>query len=176
MVHERDRRIERWDQPYKCQAAQPRAEAKHIELRMEVAPDLPAVAVDPERLGHALNNLLDNALTYTPQRGRITLGAGVSPDGVTLSVTDTGCGIPGEYLPHVFEKFFRVPGQSRGGTGLGLAIVNEIVTAHGGSITCESQPGVGTTFRLTLPVVGAGNPTGDGLFQRDGVQESTTIR
>src|SRR5262249_34937991 len=78
-------------------------------------------------------------------------------DGVTLSVTDTGVGIAPEHLPHVFEKFFRVPGQSRGsGTGLGLAIVQEITTAHGGSITCESLPGVGTTFRLTLPLAREG--------------------
>ncbi len=62
-------------------------------------------------------------------------------------------GIPPESLPHVFEKFFRVPSQSKGvGTGLGLAIVQEIVAAHGGTITCESTPGKGTTFRMTLPV------------------------
>ena len=61
-------------------------------------------------------------------------------------------GIPAEYLPHVFDRFFRVPGQSdEGGTGLGLAIVKEIVAAHGGEITCESEPGKGTTFRVTLP-------------------------
>jgi signal transduction histidine kinase len=70
-----------------------------------------------------------------------------------LSVADSGCGIPPEHLPHVFEKFFRVPGQTRGtGTGLGLAIVQEIATAHGGTVTCESQLGNGTTFKLRLPV------------------------
>ena len=71
---------------------------------------------------------------------------------VARAVADTGVGIPAEFLPHVFEKFFRVPGQSRGsGTGLGLAIVHEIVTAHGGSMTCESTPGAGTVFRMRLP-------------------------
>ena len=66
-------------------------------------------------------------------------------------------GIAPEYLPHVFDKFFRMPGHSRdSGTGLGLAIVREIVTAHGGSVSCVSQPGQGTEFRLTLPVWGPG--------------------
>lgn len=65
-------------------------------------------------------------------------------------------GIPPEQLPHVFEKFFRVQGQTRGaGTGLGLAIVREIVVAHGGSITCESAPGQGTVFRMMLPIAPA---------------------
>jgi signal transduction histidine kinase len=134
-------------------AARPRAEAKHVELVVEVAPDLPPVAADRTRLGHALNNLLDNALTYTPQGGHVRLSAGPAQGGaVGLTVSDTGTGIPPEYLPHVFERFFRVPGQSHGqGTGLGLAIVHEIVTAHHGQITCASRPGAGTTFHLTLP-------------------------
>jgi signal transduction histidine kinase len=72
---------------------------------------------------------------------------------VVLTVADTGVGIPPEYLPHVFDRFFRIPGQSdEAGTGLGLAIVKEIVTAHGGDVTCESEPGRGTTFRIALPV------------------------
>ncbi len=71
-----------------------------------------------------------------------------------LSVADTGVGIPADALPHVFEKFFRVPGQSKGtGTGLGLAIVQEIVAAHGGTITCESHPGKGTEFRIRVPAL-----------------------
>jgi PAS domain S-box-containing protein len=130
-----------------------RADSKGVAVRLEAAPDLPFVAVDTQRLGHAIGNLLDNALTYTDPGGRITLSASREADEVIFSVADTGRGIPPEYLPHVFEKFFRVPGQSEGqGTGLGLAIVQEIVTVHGGTVTCESQVGVGTTFRLHLPV------------------------
>jgi signal transduction histidine kinase len=136
-----------------AEAARPRAEDKGVEIVLDVLRGLPSVAVDASRLGHALRNLLDNALTYTERGGRITLAASADGDAVTLSVADTGIGISREHLPHVFEKFFRVPGQSRGaGTGLGLAIVNEIVTAHGGTITCESQPGIGTVFRLRLRV------------------------
>lgn len=131
----------------------PRAQDRGVDLVMEVPPGLPPVAVDADRLGHALGNLLDNALTYTERGGRVTLAASADGDSVTLSVADTGIGIPPEQLPHVFEKFFRVPGQSRGsGTGLGLAIVHEIVTAHGGTVTCESEPGAGVVFRLVLPV------------------------
>ncbi len=131
----------------------PRAEAKRVELIVNDASQLPPVAADPVRLGHALNNLLDNALTYTDQGGRITLFADLDDGVVRLTVADTGVGIPAENLAHVFDKFFRVPDQSRGhGTGLGLAIVREIVQAHGGQIHCESKLGRGTVFRLTLPV------------------------
>jgi NtrC-family two-component system sensor histidine kinase KinB len=134
-------------------AVRPRAEDKGVEIAVEVPSGLPPVAVDATRLGHALRNLLDNALTYTDRGGRITLSASADTEAVRLSVADTGIGIPPEHVPHVFEKFFRVPGQSRGtGTGLGLAIVNEIVAAHGGTITCESRPGGGTTFHMRLPL------------------------
>jgi len=138
----------------------PRADDKGVEVVLDVPPGLPAVSVDAARIGIALRNLIDNALTYTDRGGRITLGAAVGPDAVTLSVADTGTGIPPEHLSHVFEKFFQVPGQSRaGGTGLGLAIVHEIVAGHGGTITCESEPGKGTAFRMTLPAaLGDGQP------------------
>jgi signal transduction histidine kinase len=133
-------------------AIRPRADDKGVTVAVEAADDLPPVAVDVERLGHALGNLLDNALTHTERGGRITVGAAASDGSVVLSVADTGVGIPPEHLPHLFQRFSRVPGQSQeGGTGLGLAIVREIVTAHGGSITCESRPGEGATFRITLP-------------------------
>jgi signal transduction histidine kinase len=136
-----------------AESLRPRADDKEVAVAVEAADDLPPVAVDAERIEHALGNLLDNALTYTDRGGRITLGAARADGAVVLSVADTGVGIAPEYLPRVFERFSRVPGRSPdGGTGLGLAIVREIVSAHGGSITCESRPGAGTTFRITLPV------------------------
>ena len=100
-----------------------------------------------------LNNLLDNALTYTEAGGKVTLSARPGDDGrVQLTVSDTGIGIPADSVPHVFDRFFRVPSRGQNpGTGLGLAIVREIVTAHHGDIVCESEPGRGTTFRITLP-------------------------
>lgn len=136
---------------------QPHMVGKRLVFDTESAGTLPPIAVDGERLGHALDNLLMNAATYTEAGGRITFSARAGADGrVELAIRDTGVGIAPEHLPHVFDKFFRIPGQSRGhGTGLGLAIVKEIVTAHGGTITCESEPGAGTTFRLTLPAAEA---------------------
>jgi signal transduction histidine kinase len=136
-----------------AEAIGPRAADKGLEVIVEVPDGLPDVAADAQRLGHALDNLLTNAVTYTERGGYITLRARTLGDTVILEIADTGCGIVPEYLPHVFDKFFRVPGQSKGqGTGLGLAIVREIVTAHGGTITCDSRLGEGTVFRLMLPV------------------------
>lgn len=150
-----------------------RAQDQEVSLHVDTPEGLPAVLADAVRIDHALRNLLDNALAYTDRGGRITLSASLDAASVILSVADTGCGIPPEHLPHVFEKFFRVPGQSRGtGTGLGLAIVQEIVTAHGGTIACESQPNVGTTFRMRLPLVandgraGAVDATDDAPYSR----------
>jgi signal transduction histidine kinase len=100
-----------------------------------------------------LQNLLDNALIHTPQGGRITVSAERYEGKIAISVADTGSGIPTQWLPLIFERYFRVPGDaSRGGSGLGLAIVREIVTAHGGEVSCESRPGEKTVFRMTLPV------------------------
>jgi signal transduction histidine kinase len=134
-------------------AAAPRAESKHLRLTVEDAPDLPSVAADPDRIGAVLGNLLDNAIAFTDPGGSVTLSAAAAGDGqVRFSVADTGVGIPAEHLPHIFDKFFRVPGVERpGGTGLGLAIVREVVQAHGGQVAVESTPGRGTTFHLTLP-------------------------
>jgi signal transduction histidine kinase len=136
-------------------AVRPRAEDKHVTVEVAVGGPLPPVAVEPERMELALGNLLNNAVTYTPAGGAVTLSAAAADGRVVLTVADTGVGIPAEHLPHVFDRFFRIPGQSdETGTGLGLAIVKEVVTAHGGEITCQSERGQGTTFRITLPARG----------------------
>lgn len=130
----------------------PRAEDRGVALLVEERGDLTPVAVDAEQFQHALHNLLDNALKHTPQGGRITLAAEPAGEKVVFSVSDTGSGIAAEYLPLVFEKYFRVPGEAAPeGSGLGLAIVREIVAAHGGAAECQSTPGVQTVFRLSLP-------------------------
>jgi two-component system, NtrC family, sensor histidine kinase KinB len=135
-----------------AEAARPRAESKGVEVALDVSAGLPPVAADAYRLGHALGNLLDNAIEHTERGGRIALAAHAEGNSVAMSITDTGAGISAEHLPHLFEKFFRVPGETQGtGTGLGLAIVQEIVAAHGGTIVCESRPGEGTVFRINLP-------------------------
>lgn len=134
-----------------------RAEDKHLTLTVDVAPDLPRVNVDGPRLAQALGNLLTNAVTHTAPGGAITLRGTATDNGVSLTVGDTGVGIPAADMPHVFERFFRVSGRDgTPGTGLGLAIVREVVEAHGGHIRCESAEGKGTTFTITLPATPPG--------------------
>ncbi|MCL5019955.1 MAG: PAS domain-containing sensor histidine kinase, partial [Patescibacteria group bacterium] len=127
------------------------AQDQGITLSIEARDDLPEVLVDTTRINHVFNNLLSNSLKYTPAGGKIILKAEESDTMVKFSVSDTGKGIPNEYIQKIFEQFFRVPGQSTGtGAGLGLAIAKDIVEAHGGEITVESKEGAGSTFTFTL--------------------------
>lgn len=147
-------------------AIRSRADDQGIEIAVEVRPGLPPIMVDEQRLRNALQNLLDNALTYTERGGRITLKADSAGDSVRLSIADTGIGIPREHLPRLFERFFRVPGQSRGnGTGLGLSIVREIIAAQGGTIACHSTPGQGTEFQINFSAAPVGSGSSNGLVE-----------
>jgi signal transduction histidine kinase len=123
-------------------------------LAVSVEPDLAGegISVDSGRIRHVFINLLANAAKYSPAGGVITLSASAAPLGfIRFSVGDQGPGIPAEVLPHLFARFFRAPGQTKPGVGLGLAIAREIVVAHGGSISCTSEVGRGTTFHFLLP-------------------------
>jgi two-component system phosphate regulon sensor histidine kinase PhoR len=105
-----------------------------------------------------LINLVDNAIKYTPEGGRITVRASSHTDTVTLEIENTGPGIPADQLDRIFERFYRVDaGRSRdmGGTGLGLSIVRHLVARMGGEIEAQSEPGEWTRFRLTLGRAGA---------------------
>lgn len=127
--------------------------AKAVTLRSEVAADLPQLWADPHRLGQVLGNLLDNALRHTAPGGEVCILAGAHDGILTLTVADTGDGIPAEHLPHVFERFYRADtarDRDHGGSGIGLAIVKAVVEAHGGRISAASS-GTGTTFTITLP-------------------------
>jgi signal transduction histidine kinase len=119
------------------------------------AKDLPELDVDPVRVREVLENLVANALRYTPRGGAIRIEAAPVPNrgGVEVAVADTGAGIPAEDLPHVFERFAK--STDSGGSGLGLAIARRLVEAHGGAIRAESEVGKGTTIRFSLPVEGA---------------------
>ncbi len=132
----------------------PRAERQGHELKVEIEPGLSQVWSSAERLKQVIYNLLDNAIKYTPEPGKIELCA-YSQDGeVVIKVVDTGRGIPSADLPHIFERFYRVnKGRSRdlGGTGLGLSICKEIVEALGGKIWVESVEKVGSIFYFTIP-------------------------
>jgi signal transduction histidine kinase len=129
----------------------PAFRAKGVTLQFDPPPATPPVLADPVRVRHVFNNLLANALRYTPAGGAVRVGLRQALDGVEFTVADTGPGIPHEFLHRVFEKFFRVPGQpGESGAGLGLAIVKDVIEAHGGAVTVESGSGHGTTFRFTL--------------------------
>ena len=122
-----------------------------VSLVTEVPDHLPEVQVDTVRMSYAFANLLSNALRYTPPGGRVTVRAVADEAWVHFSVSDTGKGIPSQYLGRIFEQFFRVPEQGdETGVGLGLAIVKEIVEAHGGRVKVESHLGEGSTFTFTL--------------------------
>lgn len=111
------------------------------------------VNVDPGRLRHVFINLLSNASKYSPTGGAITLSAEPTPEGfVRFCVQDEGDGIPPEAMAHLFDRFYRVPGQSKQGAGIGLAIAREIVVAHGGSIGCSNRAGGGAEFHFLIPV------------------------
>jgi two-component system, OmpR family, sensor histidine kinase BaeS len=137
-------------------------EAK-VELRTDVAAALPAIEVDPVRIGEVLANLLQNALRHTPAGGTVTVAAARSTSegapAVTLSVIDDGPGIPAELLPHVFERFVR--SADSGGSGLGLAIARSLVEAHGGAIAAPPPGRGGTTITVTLGLAGRGRSAHD---------------
>lgn len=159
-----------------AQSAQPAAVRTGVHLVVE-APDTLPFHGDPRRLGQVCDNLLANALKFTPTGGTVTLilrRDGVDPaaapedtgparaappsDAVVLEVTDTGIGIPAEELDHLFTRFFRgstATARAIKGVGLGLHITRAIVLAHGGALGARSQVGIGTTFTVTLPIGGA---------------------
>ncbi len=134
------------------------ASRKKIEMRAELAADLPTVHADVEKLSEALQNLVDNAVQYTPAGGRITVSASLSdanPGHIAVAVTDTGIGIPRDQQQRIFERFYRVDAarsREAGGTGLGLSIARHIVEAHGGRIELQSDVGAGSTFCILLPI------------------------
>ncbi len=134
-----------------------RAADSGIALTQTQAPDLPLVRMDRQRVLQVFINLLDNALKFTPRGGAIDVVLGhdpANPEQVLVTVSDTGRGIAPENLQHIFERLYQVQAgdmDTQGGIGLGLSLCREIVDHHGGTIAAASTPGVGTSFRFTLP-------------------------
>ncbi len=131
----------------------PQADAAGIALGTEVAPDLPPLLVDPARMREVLDNIISNALRYTPRGGQIRVKCSVenaSDKHVVVSISDSGAGIAPEDLPRIFDRFYKT--RDSRGAGLGLAIAKNLVQAHGGEIFSRSEPGQGTTIGITLPV------------------------
>jgi two-component system, NtrC family, sensor histidine kinase KinB len=129
------------------------ARDKGVKFLNMVSGDLPDVMADSQRISHVFSNLFSNALRFTAPGGSITLGAILEKEHVKFYLQDTGKGISAEHIDHIFEPFYRIPGQDeKTGIGLGLAIVREIIRAHGGDVGVESEPGKGSTFYFTIPV------------------------
>lgn len=127
-----------------------------ISLEMLSGPGVPEVVGDDARLRQVLGNLVGNAIRHTPEDATITVRVGTTDTSVLLEVRDTGPGLSTEEADHVFERFYRADSsrtRESGGSGLGLSIVAALVAAHGGSVTVDSTPGAGATFRVKLPRV-----------------------
>ncbi|HBN10004.1 MAG TPA: hypothetical protein DD435_15640 [Cyanobacteria bacterium UBA8530] len=133
----------------------PLADRKHLALFGEIPVDLPPVMADPQRLGQVLSNLLNNAVSFTPEGGQIRVRAFIEGEWLRCEVKDTGVGIAPEDVPKLFKRFSQLDmtaTRKARGTGLGLSISKAIVEAHGGQIGVESELGKGSTFWFTLPL------------------------
>jgi signal transduction histidine kinase len=128
------------------------AAEKSVSLSDAVAPGLPRVWADRERVLQVLANLCGNAVKFTLAGGSVRVRAEIIEGEVRISCEDTGPGIAGDDLPHVFDRFWQARSTRRAGAGLGLAIAKGIVEAHGGTISADSMPGEGSTFAFTLPM------------------------
>jgi PAS domain S-box-containing protein len=129
--------------------------AKNLALALDLPADLPSVLGDPQQLSQVFINVIDNAVKFTPDGGRVDVRASEGDGQVLVEVADTGIGIPAEAKDRIFERFYRAhqPGTEHiSGSGLGLSLAKAIVDAHGGEIQVESEAGVGSTFRVILPV------------------------
>jgi len=140
-----------------CEHSATDAEAKDIEIAVDVQPDL-LVRGDRAQLHAAVSNLVENAVTYSPDGSRVAIVAERSDGDVRITVSDNGIGIPADELERVFERFYRVdPARARttGGTGLGLSIVKHVAASNGGTVEVWSEPDLGSSFTLVLPSYGA---------------------
>jgi signal transduction histidine kinase len=131
------------------------AGSKQIQLQQKEAEPGLVVHAERERVLQVLSNLLGNALKFTPPGGNVVLAIARHDEGVRFTVADTGPGIPDQYLPHIFDRFWKAEARGKTGTGLGLFIAKRIVEAHGGRIWAESEPGHGATVSFTLPIADA---------------------
>jgi signal transduction histidine kinase len=133
----------------------PAAQGKSIDLRISTGGALPRITADPIRLEQVLNNLVSNALKYSPEGSKVVIGAKTNHSRVVIWVSDNGPGIAPDELGRLFKEFGRTsnrPTKGEKSVGLGLAITRRLVEAHGGDIGVESKPGLGTTFTVTLPI------------------------
>jgi PAS domain S-box-containing protein len=159
--------------------ALPAAQRKGIELVKVVPADLPLMEGDPKRLHQVLANLLSNAITFTPEGGRIEVRCSVQSEAIEISVKDSGVGIPREFLPYVFDRFRQADSRltrKHGGLGLGLAIARHLVEQHRGTIRAQSDGiGRGTTMTVSLPIAPVPK-TGVAIGQKAGGEADVHLR
>ena len=130
------------------------AKQKKVTLSLKAAADLPEIEIDPQRMREVISNILDNALRYTPEGGRINLSAGRTENTIEMRIQDSGPGVAGDELDKIFERFYRTETsrtREEGGSGLGFAIAKSIVERHNGRIWAESAPGAGLTVVIRIP-------------------------
>ena len=154
------------------------AESRGITLESQVAPDVPTVRVDFDRMVQVVTNLLSNAIKFSPERGVVTVGARRAGADLEIWVTDQGQGIAPEDVGRLFRKFQQLDGRTVravGGTGLGLAICRGIVEEHGGRIGVDSRPGAGATFTVRLPVSGTAGAAPSGEDPEEGPEDAPLV-
>src|SRR6185312_6936568 len=144
-----------------------RAEGKELDLRLDLGEvgETTLIVADEEAVHQILDNLIDNAIKYTPERGWVRVTCKLTGDAVEIDVADSGIGIPREDLPRVFERFYRVDkarSREMGGTGLGLSIVKHLIQSIGGQIAVDSRPGRGSRFTIVFPRHAASNSVPQG--------------
>jgi two-component system phosphate regulon sensor histidine kinase PhoR len=147
------------------------AAAKSVNLQVQAPDEEILVRADREGLREILDNLVDNALKYTPAGGEVIVGWTCDGRQATLEVRDNGVGIPAEHQGRVFERFYRVDkARSRelGGTGLGLSIVKHLAQSFGGGVTVDSEAGKGACFRVVLPLAEPASPAAGSQLHRGG--------
>ena len=138
---------------YAINTTRPAADQRNISIIEDYPSELSEVFIDKEKTAWVLTNLLSNAIRYSFDNSRIVISGLQAGNRVKISVTDTGQGIDPQYKNKIFDRYFRIPGNSKEGTGLGLAISKEFIEAQGGQITVESQPGAGSTFSVVVNCV-----------------------
>jgi two-component system sensor histidine kinase ResE len=134
----------------------PQSARMGVSIEVDIESNLPPLIADGDRLAQVFTNLVDNALKFTPHGGKVSIRALVESSEMHITVSDPGAGISSDDLPHIFERFFRADPARKGGefhgAGLGLAIAHQIVVAHGGRISVQSEIGVGTAMEVVLPL------------------------
>ena len=130
-----------------------KAQETNIQVRVDIPSDMPLMEADRDKIKQVLLNLLSNAIKYNRPNGSVIITGAFDPSDISITIQDTGLGIPDESIPHLFEKFYRVREHEgkAGGTGLGLSISKQIVQGHNGRIEVKSKMGVGTSFTVYIP-------------------------